>query len=445
MLADLATRIPLFRIHYTDDGVLPRQLLYDNDALTFPSAYAMSGWEPYLGLLLLVHALVAVGLALGYRTRLCSFLSWYLTVSLQERMFMANNGGDKVLSSLLFWSMFLPWGEALSVDAGGRGREGKAGGAVCAILLMQPVMMYWVSVFHKMEPIWLRGEVLSYALQSDFYAYPLARTLLPYPLVLKVLSYATLLWEIVGPVFLLSPRPRIRAFGCAAFVVMHLGFGVFLRIGIFAFTPGLYMLAFLPSWIWESRPGRSVLAGTERALGRVRLAPHPSAWAPPRQVQAALVALFVYVTAIALSQDPRIGRLTPPRLDCIANLTGLYQRWSVFIDAPHIFDGWLVVEARLADGREVDLFQGHEPSRWGKPETPYHRHDSFRWPTPLVVITGNKQYQKPFVRALRLDWERDHPGDEVVWATLMLFQENPHLDYHATTVERTVLWEGNPR
>lgn len=446
MLADLVTRFAFFRLHYTDDGVLPRQLLYDNDALTFPSIYALSGWEPYLVLLFVFHALVSVGLMLGWRTRMCGFLAWYMTVSLQERMFMVNNGGDKVLSSLLFWTMFLPWGEALSVDAGGSGRgKGNVGGVVCAILLMQPVMMYWISVFHKMEPIWLRGEVLSYALQSDFYAYPVARTLLPYPGLLKVMTYLTLFWEILGPVVLLWPNRWARSLACVAFMVMHLGFGYFLRIGVFALTPSLYMLAFLPSFLWDSRFGEKLQSWLESSLQGLKLSSHPSRCAPRVGVQAALLALFVFVNANALGQDERLGRLTPPGLDWIVSLTGLNQRWSVFIDTPHIFDGWVVVEAKLADGREVDLFQGYEPARWGKPSTPYHRHDSFRWPTPLVVITGNKPYQKPFVHALMLDWEREHPQDRVTWASLMLFAEHPHLDYRKTTTERTVLWEGNPR
>jgi hypothetical protein len=315
-----------------------------------------------------------------------------------------------------------------------------------AIFMMQPIMMYWISVFHKLEPTWLRGEVLAYALQSDFYAYPVGQVLLPYTGLMRVMAYLTFFWELLGPLLLLSTRPGLRLFACLVFMLMHAGFGIFLRIGVFAFSPMLYMLGMLPSALWTSRRGGRLQVALQGLFRKAR-PKAPSSSGPMtlgRPVSLALGALFLYVCLIALSQDKRIGRLTPESMDWLANITGLNQRWSVFIDTPRIFDGWMVVEATMADGREVDLFQGFDPARWGKPGTPYHRFDSFRWPTPLVVISGDRRYHKWFVRGLALDWQREHPEDKVTWASLMLFQETPRLDPKGTTVERVVLWQGNP-
>lgn len=455
VLGDLLTRAQTFRLHYTDLGILPRQALFELRILHFPSVHALSGWEPYLVALWLLHGAAALALAVGYRTRASGLLTWYLTLSLQERMFMANNGGDKLLASLLFWGLFLPWGDALSVDAAGRtpgqAPPPKVAHLVTAIVVLQPIMMYWVSVLHKIEPTWLRGEVLLFALQSDFYAYPWALGLLTFPAwVWKGLTYATLSWEALGPLALLSARPRIRGGAIVAFLAMHAGFGLFLRIGIFTWTPMLYMLALLPSafwsWSWAERGARDVERLARRLASRleVQAGGEHSASAPSFALQLGLGCLFLYVTAFSLSHDHRLARYTPQSAGWLASLTGLQQRWTVFVNVPEIFDGWLVVQASLADGREVDLFQGNDPLRWEKPASPYPLYDSFRWPTPLVIVTSEPRFHPWFVRALALAWENRHPGDRVTGVRLVLFREWPRRQIGEFSVEKMVLWEGPP-
>lgn len=448
ILADLCTRLPSFHIHYTDEGILPRSVLYEISGLRFPSAYAMSDWTPYLMALFLLHAMAGLSLAVGYRTRLSGALAWYLTLSLQERCFMANNGGDKVLATVLFWGLFLPWGDVLSVDSAGvrPPPELTRTSMITAIFLLQPISIYLISVFHKLEPIWLRGQVLHYALQSDFYARPLGQILLPHPRLMTILAYSTLAWEIVGPLLLLSSRWKIRTLGCLGFSLMHLAFGLFLRIGIFAVSPSLYLLGLLPSRIWSTRLGQGLESRLEvlfAGLGKKMPSTRVTKPINGRWVDATLAALFLYASSIALDQDQRLPNFSSERFDAIAYLTGLHQRWTVFVDTPHIFDGWIVVAAQLGDGRQVDLFQGHDPVSWDKPATPYSRYTSFRWPTPLAVICDDARFYKPFVQALARDWVRDHPGDRVVWAQLNLFREQPWLDYRHPSVSRLTLWEGN--
>lgn len=454
VIGDLLTRLPDGFLHYSDSGILPRALLHHTNALRFPSLYAMSGSEWYLLALGLFHAAVGLSLALGYRTRCSGFLAWYLTLALQERCFMANNGGDRLFASVLFWGMFLPWGHALSVDSA-RGsapsarepQDRQVTNVATAIFLLQPVSVYLISVFHKLEPTWLSGRVLHYALQSDFYAYPWAFALLAYPLLLSALAYATLAWEAIGPFFLLSPHPRLRAGACLAFAAMHLGFGLCLRIGIFTFSPWLYLLGLLPAALWQTRLGATLEVRIEAFMAALaaRLSSSPPPLAPPhgRTVDLLLGTLFLYACFISLGQDARLRGLLPERATVVTHLTGLHQRWTVFVDTPQIFDGWIVVEGVLADGRQVDLFQGNDPVRWEKPPTSLTRYRSFRWPTPLSLVTNDPVFYRPFVAALAADWQRDHPEDRVTWARLVLFREKPWLDYRNPSVSRSELWEGN--
>lgn len=451
VLGDLLTRAWTFRLHYTDLGVLPRQALFELNLLRFPSIYAASGWEPFLIALMVLHGVIAVLLSLGYRTRLNGPLLWYLTISLQQRLHMANNGGDTVLAAVLFWGMFLPWGETLSWDAAAHPDSRLAVGRVTtpatAILCLQMLAMYWISVLGKMEPTWLTGQVLYYAFQCDLYSRPLGQWLLPYTLMMSGLVYATLAWEVVGPALLLSPWPRVRAVTCLLFTLMHLSFGLFLRIGIFALTPILFSLALAPGWVWE-RPGAEKWLRRLQAMFETLAARHRPLPSPPlvlkRTTTVLLSLLFGLMLLTSLGEDKRIGRLLPLQTDRLMLMTGLYQRWGVFVDMPNILDGWFVVEGRLADGREVNLFQGTSKVAWDKPPTPFTHYTSYRWATPMVVITSDTRLHRWFVRALCLDWQRQHPGDRLVWARFNLMREQTQPDFQAAKLTRQVLWQGDP-
>ncbi len=67
--------------------------------------------------LLLLEALAALALALGWRTRLATLFCFVLEASLLNRNRMVLIGGDILLVCLLFWALFLPLGARWSVDA----------------------------------------------------------------------------------------------------------------------------------------------------------------------------------------------------------------------------------------------------------------------------------------------------------------------------------------
>ncbi len=467
VMGDLVVRAFDFRMHYTDQGILPREALYELRIADFPSLYNASSWEVFIAGLFVCHGLSAFALTLGYRTRLFSVLVWYLTLSLQQRNFLVNNGGDLVLVALLLFGIFLPWGEAFSLDSRLRGRSSShlegpvmVRSAATTVVILQLVMIYWLSVFHKMEPTWLSGEAVYYALTSDFYARPSGHLLLPYPQLLKGLTVLTFAWELVAPLFLLLAFPRLRIATCLLLALMHLSFGVFLRIGIFAFSPLLYLGAMLPSEFWSMRVGASLarvlnsvflgeretrVATPLRTL-EVGMGENKSARGAPGRLSvlgsAFLYLVFSYALLHALGQDPRIGRILPESVGTAGKLFGVEQRWTVFVNLPLMLNGWIVVEGRLANGDVVDLFQDRRELSWVKPSTLSTRYTSFRWPTPLVVIVGSKPYQPWFVKSLAKDWERRHPNERVVWARLNLMRQKRRPDFQDAPPRRNSLWEG---
>ena len=48
-------------------------------------------------------------MVLGYKTRWAVFGAYLMTVSVHNRNWLVNNGGDDILRSILFLSIFLSW------------------------------------------------------------------------------------------------------------------------------------------------------------------------------------------------------------------------------------------------------------------------------------------------------------------------------------------------
>jgi hypothetical protein len=444
--ADVLDRCREFRLFYSSSGILPRLAVFPQGG-HFPNVYLMSDLWLWQVLLLVIHFLAGVALCLGYRTRLSTALCWYLQHCLMLRNFLVNNGGDNVLVCLLFWAMFLPWGERASLDGLGRAPEPEPENQVFSVatvgLLNQMLILYWSSVFFKFEPTWLNGQAIYYALECDLYSRSTRDWLLPYPGLLQALCYLTLVWESLGPLLLLSGWWRLRLLALGAFSFMHLSFGVFLRLGIFAFTPQLVLLALLPSQVW-SRPWRR-WAWAQRLRALLPPVPPPAplrlgSWSYPLLA----LMLFSWMEAMGTEQKGGPNRLIPPSLSWVSEWTGLRQRWSVFVNLSQNLDGWVLVQAQLSDGSSVDLFQGRDPFRWDKPVPVSELHPGFRWPTPLVTIIGRPNLQGWFLAALAADWNAGHPGRKVRKASFYLMYEPTLPDYRDSPPQPKLLREWSP-
>ena len=124
VLFDLISRSLDLTAHYTDSGAMPRiwalqyfakSPLYRSWNPAYLSIHFATGTAVGTAAIFLIHAMAAVGLLLGYRTRLMTFLVWYFVASLDARNPLVLSVGDDVLRVLLFFSIFLPLGERLSI------------------------------------------------------------------------------------------------------------------------------------------------------------------------------------------------------------------------------------------------------------------------------------------------------------------------------------------
>ena len=262
VIADLGSRARDLTAHYSDAGILPRMALLQLSNGWRPSLHLLSGSAAIQAVLMLIAALIAIAMLLGYRTRLATVASWLLLISLQARNPLLVQGGDNLLLLLLFWGMFLPLGARFSIDCALDRALAQAPhhyfSAATLALLVQVMSVYFFSALLKTAPQWWPdGTAVAYALHIDHLATPLAVWMRQFGLALQALTYYVWLLELIGPILIFSPLffPWLRLTLLGMFVTMHVGFLLCLQIGLFPLVSIAALSVFTPSWVWE-RLGR---------------------------------------------------------------------------------------------------------------------------------------------------------------------------------------------
>ena len=274
ILSDLLQRSTDLVVHYTDYGIAPRTLVMEHSSSRwYVSLHYMSGVWEVQALLFVVAGVAAMALLVGYRTQLASVLSWALFVSLCVRNPYIVQGGDMLLRVVLFWGMFLPWGGAYSVDRAWRDERSipltqRYVSWGTAAYVIQIVSMYWFTVALKSGPQWWReGSAIYYALNIDYLVTPIGKLLLDLPNgLLKISTWGVVLFEIVGPLLLLTPVRKgwVRLYTTICFMLLHLVFLVCFFIGIFPLIGIICMAFFLPPVFWDRLQRRLASPETHR-------------------------------------------------------------------------------------------------------------------------------------------------------------------------------------
>jgi hypothetical protein len=329
VLADVVMRSFDLVALYTDQGVLPRELLRAAEGrAVLLSAHYWASASPWLqGALFAFTAVCAVALMVGWRTRLLTLICWYLVASVQVRQPLGYMGGDSILRLMLFWSLFLPMAARFSVDAAkGRVRampDRFLSGATVAMLL-QVCLIYWATGVRKNGPLWWSGQAVFYALHLDEWATPFGVYLRAYPTLHEMLTWATLGLELLGP-FLAFVPVYTAAFRVATILMFwgfHLGLASAMNIGLFPLFSMVAWLAFVPTAVWE-RLG----SPTSGAIGR------PSTW-PARLASVTAVVLMLYVVMLLAERARLVPRVLPTSVTQVGTVLRIQQTWNMFAPDP---------------------------------------------------------------------------------------------------------------
>lgn len=466
LFLDTAVRSTDIVAMYTDFGSLSRPALLE---LAWNqhwfSLYMGTGHRVGVGILMAIQMALAVGLLLGWRTRVMTFWSWLFLISLHSRNPMVLNGGDIYLRVVLFWMLFLPWGQVWSLDArAGRTdtrwwtppltESGKSVRSLVGLgVLIQISCVYWFAALPKYDPSWMATYTATgLALRLDCFITPFGamfrETMWAY---LPLLTFLVINWEFWGPFLLFFPfdRGQVRTLAIAGIVAMHTGFGLCMELGFFAWIGVLMPLVLLPAWFWEG-PARRLTGWLEARLQGERTpwtepAPYgqesPARWFPREFFYYSLI---FYVLLWNLGNENCTPKLRlPASSHWFGHVTRLDQRWNMFSPGPLTEDGWFVIEGTRKDGSSVDMWQNQPMVSFEKPEFPAYTFPNERWRKYMMNLwlADNSKFRLPFGQYLARKYNREGRGPrEVTEFKIYYMKEITNPDGTEQKPEKVMIW-----
>ncbi len=347
LLVDMLERVPDLFTFYSDHGLLPRALLLDGMVRAWRFSLFDAVGSPALVAVVFGLGCVAIAaMALGYRTRLATFVAWLFVLSLHERNLVVLDSGDTVLRLLCFWLIFADSGAIWSLDArlGRRAARPLIPILPVRVMQLQVAVIYLFAALLKNGATWQQGTAIFHAMQLGDWVRPLGRWLLQYPAVCELLTRSTLVVEAGFVVLAFSPILPTVMRGLAILSILGLHAGIFLtmRVGMFSIVMPVTMLLFVrPAWLaWAFGPAAGAVPEEHRPkLTRlVRLAP------------LLLFALAVWTQLIPVATGRVRTAISAP-----IELLGLWQNWAMFAPDPLHEDGYWQAEGVLTSGASVDL------------------------------------------------------------------------------------------
>lgn len=424
---------------YTDEGILPRQLIIALSQASFPwriSIHLANGNYFFQLFLTIVQLIFAFWLCIGCRTKLATFISWYFITSVLGRTLFIFNGGDYLLRLLLFWSIFTPLGKVWSIDSfllkkntNNKNQETISFSAGTAALLFQMFLLYFFSgLIKSRETGWISGDAVYYSLNIDYLTTPLGNWLGKFPEISEPLSYATICVELIGAVLLFSPlfTSFFRYLSIILFLGLQVGFYLCMApaVGLFPFVSTIGIIPFLPSSFWNYLNSLSIKNIIQNLLNKIQsnkvFTQIISQLKPPTgriidnkykitgNILILFFMLYCLVSNLSVIYPSKIR--IPSQLSFIGGILHLDQGWNMFEKPNGFYTFWNVYLAKLKNGKQLDLFQNTEKINWQKPKNLAKYYQNSHWNCLSAAINSTYKDYLPAYLAdyLCRNWNNKH-------------------------------------
>ena len=267
ILVDLVLRSRFMTLFYTDAGILPRAKWVVVNNKWYLSLHAASGDLWWQIVLFIAAGVFALGLLIGYRTKLMSILSWVLLASLLNRNEMVLQGGDILLVVMSFWAVFLPLGAKWSVDAALQPEYKRNPNqlryqpdsaqlyfsvATVAVIIQVLCLYVFTAILKTGAPWRFPFEAAQYTLEIQHFATPIGNWFKQLTPLLPFGAAFVIITEFIGPVLVLLPFkwPVTRIIGLLMLASLHVAFLLLIHIGLFPIIDFMSLTVLIPSAIW---------------------------------------------------------------------------------------------------------------------------------------------------------------------------------------------------
>ena len=432
IIYDLTTRLSDLNAHYTDSGILPRQVILNNNPL-FQYLYihffsGNAGFEIFVFIIAYIFAFL---LLLGYKTRLATIISWYFLISLHARNHFILYGSDILLRMILFWSMFLPLGLCYSIDnilnKTNKHESNLIFSGWTVGYIIQIAFVYFFTALLKSGAEWHKeGSAIYYALNLEIYARPLAESFLQLPgEYLKLLTSLVLWFEYLVPFLLLSPifTNQLRTLAILGIVALHIGFNTFLDLGHFGICS---VIALIP-------------------LLSIRTKANNIPKEPSLHIAEKIVVplLIIYILALNIATvNPNLKM--HKSISFIAKYLQLDQSWGMFAPHPAKEDLWPVIIGNLKNKEAINLLIFDKKISFQKPDSLLNLFPNIRWRSFINLITKTKNFEylgsncKYYSKYLCETWNKSHKKDEELEQIAFYFMQESNIP-EMKTIKPTII------
>jgi hypothetical protein len=415
VLCDLFWRIQDLGVHYTDNGILSRLAFFQE--LAHPWSFSLhfsNGGSFFIGVLFLFHAFCALMVLLGKRTRLFTFLLFVMTVSVHNRNWFLNNGGDDVLRAILFISIFLPWGEKFSQDYLSGNKR------VCVsfwslTLFFQAFAIYFFGYILKNSAIW-RSEftALQYAGNLDIFSTSIGIWLRQFPGLMKALTIYTIFLEYFGPLLLVfgwifkKHSPLVRMLVVILFVSLHVGIFTMMNIGLFPFYCIALWCAFIPSDFWD-RWFPSFQSFLKRHFEKGKL--KAKALSKLTIVSMEVFGVFIFIALISWNLTTlKVLNYQSPFFSKVIRYLHLYQEWNMFSPYPKQDNFWIEMPSELENGESIELLSKSKDIYSSKEKVFYAQIHHEKWRKFYLNLSENEKLAKIYSGYWCRKWNERNEG-----------------------------------
>ncbi|KAN0045007.1 hypothetical protein ACTA71_006534 [Dictyostelium dimigraforme] len=117
VIGDVIERSTDLRVMYSEYGIMPRHLIISRFSSNyFAPIHLINTSVHFQAFLFALHIVFALCMMIGYRTKLFSILTWFMTISLQAYVGVVGHGGDVFFRMMLFLNIFIPTANHFAVD-----------------------------------------------------------------------------------------------------------------------------------------------------------------------------------------------------------------------------------------------------------------------------------------------------------------------------------------
>ncbi len=448
LLVDLVSRAGDLTAHYTDAGVLPRSALFESEGLrAYLSLHSLSGSFLWQAVLFGLAGYFAITLLFGVRTRLATFGSWVLLLSLHHRNPVVLQAGDALLRLLLFWGMLLPLGARWSVDSASgpltlyRRKDNRLLSVAGVAILLQVCLVYWFTAAFKDHPMWWHQNAAYFALHIDQLVTPFGMWVRQIDWLLPILTKGAFTLAIAAPLLAFCPvwTGSARMLVILAMIGTHVALAMSLNLGLLPYVAAVSWLVFVPGkwWDWlrtrthsqaglRANPSRAfwllallkrlplVISGSRRGTGDVlidvptsrHLGIKARGW---EQIVASIALIYAVAWNLQWLDSHRENPTLPVRITAVGDVLRMEQSWNMISPDALSHDGWFVMPAELADGSQVDVFTGKRIN-WSNPAYVMGDDPGTRWRKYLRNLS-KPQFDHnlhPFARYLERTFNQAH-------------------------------------